>query len=76
MSQEFASSIDPAMVETLAVALEDACRIFAGAHNGQFPNESLRNAIAVRMINSASEGETDIHRIIVNGLRGTMRVAA
>jgi hypothetical protein len=69
-------NLEPAMIETLATAFDMACSRFALDHGGYIPNESMRNAIAQRMINSAGEGEIDIERIIASGLRGTWRTAA
>jgi len=61
-------SLEPAMIETLATAFDLACARFAMDHGGRIPNETMRNAIAQRMINSAGEGEIDIERIIASGL--------
>lgn len=69
-------SLEPAMIETLATAFDMACSRFAIDHGGCIPNETMRNAIAQRMINCAGEGEVDIERIIASGLRGTWRMAA
>jgi hypothetical protein len=69
-------SLEPAMIETLATAFDMACSRFAVDHGGCIPNETMRNAIAQRMINCAGEGEIDIERIIASGLRGTWRTAA
>ena len=69
-------SLEPPMIETLATAFDLACSRFALDHGGCIPNESMRNAIAQRMINCAGEGEIDIERIIASGLRGTWRTAA
>ncbi|MBL8895619.1 MAG: hypothetical protein JNJ53_13520, partial [Rhizobiales bacterium] len=69
-------SLEPAMIETLATAFDMACARFAIDHGGCIPNETMRNAIAQRMINGAGEGELDIERIIASGLRGTWRTAA
>ena len=76
MFQNPTHSLEPAMIETLATAFDMACSRFAIDHGGCIPNETMRNAIAQRMINSAGEGEIDIERIIASGLRGTWRTAA
>ena len=75
MFQNSPHSLEPAMIETLATAFDMACSRFALDHS-YIPNETMRNAIAQRMINCAGEGEIDIERIIASGLRGTARTAA
>ena len=76
MFQNPVHTLEPAMIDTLATAFDLACARFAQSHEGCIPNETMRNAIAQRMINCAGEGEVDIDKIIAYGLRGTWRMAA
>jgi hypothetical protein len=76
MFQNTNHTLEPAMIETLAVAFDIACERFAQGHGGQLPNEAMRNSIAARMINCAGEGEFDVDKIIAYGLRGTAPAAA
>jgi len=76
MFQNSPHSLEPVMIETLATAFDKACARFAHDHGGCIPNETMRNAIALRMVNCAEEGEVDIDRIIAYALRGTWRSAA
>ena len=76
MFQNSLHDLEPAMIDTLATAFDLACTRFAHDHEGYVPNETMRNAIAQRMVNCAEEGEIDIDRIIAYGLRGTARAAA
>jgi hypothetical protein len=62
----FKSSFEPPMVENLAAALEDACVRYA-LMTGECDN-TMREAIASRMIGAARQGEHDPETLVRSAL--------
>ncbi|MGE3832183.1 MAG: hypothetical protein AB7F76_14395 [Parvibaculaceae bacterium] len=64
----FKSAFEPAMVENLAAALEDACVRYARIA-GEC-DSTARDEIANRMIGAARHGEQDPETLVQSALRG------
>jgi hypothetical protein len=64
----FKSSFEPAVVENLAAALEDACVRYAQIA-GECDN-TVREEIASRMIGAARHGEHDPETLVKTALEG------
>lgn len=70
----FKTAFEPAMVENLAAALEDACVRYAQI-TGEC-DSTTRDEIASRMIGAARDGEHDPETLIESALRGLTGIAA
>jgi hypothetical protein len=73
------SAFDPETINTLAAALDRACRLAAAEAREQFDPDSARSILAARIMDMARDGERDRARLALGAichLRQTQQIKA